>query len=304
MTLLQLKYIAMVAKCGSFSKAAQYLYVTQPGISKMVRAIEEELEITIFVRSSAGITLTSEGKELLNMGNRLLNDADRITQHFKQDIGNTHEMLSVSSQHYCFVIDALSMLQNESKKDSCIYKLLMGQNPEVIQQVADKESELGVLFVGEHNRKYMNHVFENNNLEYHELMTSIPYVFIHNSHPLAAKEALTFEDLQPYPCIMYELDADCPSILQEELLSTDFYPQKVNIISGLYQSLEIMCYNKGYDLGNGVIAPSNKAQGIVKRPITGFDMPISIGWICQKGHVLSLLASRFVENLKALSVDA
>ena len=43
MTLLQLKYISTVAKCGSFSKAAQVLYVSQPGISKMVCALEEEL---------------------------------------------------------------------------------------------------------------------------------------------------------------------------------------------------------------------------------------------------------------------
>ena len=59
MTLLQLKYISTVAKCGSFSKAAQVLYVSQPGISKMVCALEEELGITIFVRSAAGITLTA-----------------------------------------------------------------------------------------------------------------------------------------------------------------------------------------------------------------------------------------------------
>ena len=44
MTLLQLKYISTVAKCGSFSKAAQVLYVSQPGISKMVCALEEELD--------------------------------------------------------------------------------------------------------------------------------------------------------------------------------------------------------------------------------------------------------------------
>ena len=75
MTLLQLKYISTVAKCGSFSKAAQVLYVSQPGISKMVCALEEELGITIFVRSAAGITLTAEGRELLNMGERLLTDA-------------------------------------------------------------------------------------------------------------------------------------------------------------------------------------------------------------------------------------
>ena len=107
MTLLQLKYISTVAKCGSFSKAAQVLYVSQPGISKMVCALEEELGITIFVRSAAGITLTAEGRELLNMGERLLTDAEHISQHFSQDLSKTHETLSVSSQHYCFVIDAM-----------------------------------------------------------------------------------------------------------------------------------------------------------------------------------------------------
>ena len=132
MTLLQLKYIAMIAKCGSFSKAAQTLYVTQPGISKMVRAVEEELGITIFVRSSVGITLTAEGEELVRMGNRLLKDADQITQHFRQEICNTHEELNVSSQHYCFVIDALMDYQRASKKDDYTYKLLVGQGPEVI----------------------------------------------------------------------------------------------------------------------------------------------------------------------------
>ena len=117
MTLLQLKYISTVAKCGSFSKAAQVLYVSQPGISKMVCALEEELGITIFVRSAAGITLTAEGRELLNMGERLLTDAEHISQHFSQDLSKTHETLSVSSQHYCFAIDAMMAYQNTYQKE-------------------------------------------------------------------------------------------------------------------------------------------------------------------------------------------
>ena len=133
MTLLQLKYISTVAKCGSFSKAAQALYVSQPGISKMVCALEEELGITIFVRSAAGITLTAEGRELLNMGERLLTDAEHISQHFSQDLSKTHETLSVSSQHYCFAIDAMMAYQNTYQKESYTYKFLVGQGPEVIQ---------------------------------------------------------------------------------------------------------------------------------------------------------------------------
>lgn len=300
MTLLQLKYVAMVAKCGSFCKAAQSLYVTQPGISKMVCSLEEELGITIFVRSSGGITLTADGKELLNMGNRLLNDADLITQHFMDSAISVRETLKVSSLHYCFVMDALSMLQNKSEEDAYSYKLSIGQNPDVIREVANKDSELGVLFVAEHNKKHMDRVFEDNDLEFHELITSIPYAFFHKNHPLASKKSVTLEDLQPYPCIMYELTPDSPSILQEELFPMDFYPKKVNIINGLGQSLQLMTMCNGYDLGNGIIAPSNRGWGVVKRPVEGFDAPISIGWICHRAHMLSPFAAEFVENLKKL----
>lgn len=176
MTLLQLKYISTVAKCGSFSKAAQVLYVSQPGISKMVCALEEELGITIFVRSAAGITLTAEGRELLNMGERLLTDAEHISQHFSQDLSKTHETLSVSSQHYCFAIDAMMAYQNTYQKESYTYKFLVGQGPEVIQQVVDKTTELGVLFISSRSRKHMNRVFGDNNLEFHPLFDSKPYV--------------------------------------------------------------------------------------------------------------------------------
>ena len=302
MTLLQLKYIAMVAKYGSFNKAAQYLYVTQPGISKMVRAVEDELGITIFVRSNGGITLTAEGRELLNMGSRLLNDAELITQHFKQN-SSKHEKLSICSQHYCFVVDALSELQKNSVTASYTYKLLIGQNPEVIHHVSDNDCELGILFIGEHNQKYMTRVFEENDIVFHKLLVSKPYVFFQRNHPLANKKVVTFEDLNAYPCIMYELNSEAPSILHEEFLAADFYPEKINIVSGLYQSLQVMLNCNGYDFGSGVISPSIKAQGIVKRPLKGYEMPIVIGWIARKNYILSPLAQKFIEHLKNICLQ-
>ena len=72
MTLQQLKYVSMVERCGSFSKAAQKLYVSQPSVSNLVHGLEEELGITIFERTSSGVIITNEGRELLKLGNKFL----------------------------------------------------------------------------------------------------------------------------------------------------------------------------------------------------------------------------------------
>lgn len=72
MTLQQLKYVSMVERCGSFSKAAQKLYVFQPSVSNLVHGLEEELHITIFQRTPSGVVITNEGRELLKLGNKLL----------------------------------------------------------------------------------------------------------------------------------------------------------------------------------------------------------------------------------------
>ena len=303
MTLLQLRYISEVAKQGSFCKAAQNLYVSQPGISKMVAALEKELGIAIFVRSASGITLTAEGKRLLDAGNRLLRDADHIAEQFSQDAPSYPESFCVSSLHYSFVVDAFTELLRRARSTSQHYKIHICQSPDVLQHVADLESEIGVLSAGDHNREYLARVLERSGLEFHRLIRSNICAFLHESHPLADKASLTFSDLAPYPCIMYELDMDSPSILHEEFSISAFYPKRVVVVTGLYQSLEVMVRCQGYDLGNGVISPGNKRQGVIKRPVEGLDAPVSIGWICRRGQSLSAPAAEFVKALETYCRD-
>ncbi len=53
-----------MAKCGSFSKAAKSLYMTQPAISQAIMQLEDELEIRLFTRTPRGVVLTKEGEIL------------------------------------------------------------------------------------------------------------------------------------------------------------------------------------------------------------------------------------------------
>ena len=65
MELRQIRYVLTVARCHSFSRAAEALFVSQPAISQQIQALEAELQTKLFVRDTHGVSLTREGGELL-----------------------------------------------------------------------------------------------------------------------------------------------------------------------------------------------------------------------------------------------
>ncbi len=75
-TLDQLRILKAIAAQGSFKKAADLLYVTQPAVSLQIQNLEKQLEITIFDRGGRKALLTEEGRLLLEYSERILNQCD------------------------------------------------------------------------------------------------------------------------------------------------------------------------------------------------------------------------------------
>ena len=98
MNLNQLYYLQAIAQARGLTRAADALYVTQSNLSHSMAALEEELGITIFTRSSTGIAITNEGRELLKLSNRLLRDADYISEYFHSDTEQEKPSFFLSSQ--------------------------------------------------------------------------------------------------------------------------------------------------------------------------------------------------------------
>jgi len=65
MDVRELRYFLAVARCGSFSRAAQQLNITQPALSRQLKKLEEELGVTLFIRSHQGVELTESGALLM-----------------------------------------------------------------------------------------------------------------------------------------------------------------------------------------------------------------------------------------------
>lgn len=293
MTLQQLKYVSMVEKCGSFSQAAQKLYVSQPSISNLVNALEEELGITIFTRSSTGIAITNEGRELLKLSNRLLRDADYISEYFHSDTEGPKPTFFVSSQHYDFVVSAFEEFVDGLDAERYTLGLNQTQTAAVIEDVRKQYSDLGVIFLSDVNRRHMMKVLEDNNLEFHAVTQAAPHAFLSVTHPLAKRESVTPEELMDYPCIVYEQNADSPGFFSEEMMLPNFYPRKVVYISDLYVSTALMRSCNAYDIGTGVISP-RLAQEVACVPIDTDDR-VDIGWIGIRGRMLRPIERAFLD---------
>ena len=83
MNILHLKYAVEISKTKSISRAAQNLYMGQPNLSRAIKELEESLGITIFRRTSKGITVTPEGEEFLQYAKPIISQVDAIEELYR-----------------------------------------------------------------------------------------------------------------------------------------------------------------------------------------------------------------------------
>src|SRR5919106_4982769 len=85
--LRDLRYFVAVAEELSFSRAAERLFVSQPTLSKQVRALERALRTTLFDRNGRSLALTATGSELLVQARRMLSEWDDATGELQRLAG-------------------------------------------------------------------------------------------------------------------------------------------------------------------------------------------------------------------------
>lgn len=84
MTLVQLRHLISLAESGSFSKSAQAMYITQPALSRSIRALEDELGIPLFDRVGRRSEVTSFGREVVERARHLVFEAGDLRDSGRQ----------------------------------------------------------------------------------------------------------------------------------------------------------------------------------------------------------------------------
>ncbi len=295
MTLQQLRYLIAIANSGSISAAAHELYVSQSSLSVAVRDIERECGITIFERSNRGITLTTEGLELLGYARQIIEQADLMDARYAANAKPVSQKLAVSSQHYAFVTEAFLEFVEEYEGEGYAFSLSETRTAEIIEDVRDFRSDVGVLYLSSFNEAVLTRAFEDANLSFTSLFTARPHVFLGEHHPLADRDRLHIEELAAYPRYTFE-QGNTNSFFYAEEPFAELPHEKRIMIRDRGTLSNLLAHHSGFTVSTGVLS-SEMQSGIVAIPLKT-DEVMTVGYIVHDERQLSALALSYIEKLK------
>ena len=294
MTLQQLKYVIAIADSGSVNAASKRLYVSQPSLSSAVKDLEEEVGFEVFRRSNRGVIITAQGEEFLNYARQVCAQFALLEERFVS--GQSKKKFSVSAQHYTFAVSAFAELVRKVGMEEYEFSMLETRTYECIENVRDYKSELGILYLDDFNREYITKLLEENNLEFHSLQDCSTCVYLWREHPLAGRAELSLEDLEPYPCIAFEIGKQNSLFLSEEVMSTYQYRQLIRV-SDRATVLNFMKGLNGYTLCSGIICEQLNGSEYRAIPLSNGGV-MRIGYIQRRGSVLSQLGELYLQEVR------
>ena len=190
----QLRAFCHAAQLQSMSKAADRLSLTQPAVSRQIRALEEEFLTALFVRRGPRISLTAAGRRLLRMALPLVESMDRLPETFAEDVrrtvsGEIHITAGMASS--AFVLPRYIARFRERYPDVRVHITTVAGR-DAVRIILDRRADFGI--------GAMEVVPDN--ISFRKIQSS-RYVFVTPpDHPLAVLDTISVDDLGKYPTVM------------------------------------------------------------------------------------------------------
>lgn len=294
MNIKQLEYLVKAVEVGNITQAAKELFISQPSLSNAIKDLEQEMNVTILNRSQKGVTLTVEGEEFLRYAHQVLEQVELMRRRYHEE-SRPKQIFSVAAQHYAFVVDAFVSL---IKKFDLDYQASLKElrTYEVIEEVANLRSEIGVIYRSHYNYHVITNTLKEKHLTFTSLYKVKPHVFIDKNHPLVNKKAIELDDLLPYPKLSYEQGTHNSLYFFEEVLADQFSPKQI-IVSDRATLFNLLIGLNGYTISSGIINDNLNGPNIAAIPLI-CDEVIELGYITNDLHRLNPIALDYLELLK------
>ena len=300
MDVQQLQYFVVSVDMGSFHSAAEALITTQPNVSKIVKSLEEELNMTLLNRTRSGVTITPQGESVYMYAIEVLKNINIINE-FKK--GQNIDVLSISSVPSNTLSFYLSQFYNKQSRKDIRLDFFETNVQNIIRRVHARKAELGFVYISKRSMSAFKQQIKSKGLEYHEL-TKVPlYLFVGRNNPLYKKDSVEETDLKDIKLVQYHekqfsLYNHLGHIKEDIIYNGDSVSiSYTNSDSFLTQSLK---HTEHGSIASSFVKNQYQEYGIKAIPIISCERSISFGYIRRKKDKVSDLGESLIEYLENL----
>lgn len=244
MKLHQLRYVREVVKQGlNISMAADALHTSQPGVSKQIQLLEQELNLQIFQRTGKRLTgITEPGKNIVELAERVIRDMENIKligdEFSHEDVGTLTIATTHTQARYRLPGAVKAFMQKYPQVKLNIHQ---GNPTQVAEQVESGEADIGIATEA---------------ISHYEKVLCLPAyqwnrcVVVPHGHPLLDNLPLTLKKLTQYPLITYDFAFTGGSLVSSVFEKEGLTP---NVVLTAIDADVIKTY-VGLGLGVGLLA--------------------------------------------------
>ncbi|MCQ2558755.1 MAG: LysR family transcriptional regulator [Oscillospiraceae bacterium] len=214
MKIIQLEYFLKIVECGSITKAAKELYVSQPTLTKAINNLEAEFNIHLLERSAQGICVTPEGRKFFRYAVNVVIASRNLVNTFSESTGETC-VLSLASQQLDFVYDLIDEICASHSYRSINIDLQELRRGKVAEYVADFRSDLGLMVLSGDDTLSFQRQLTKRQLQISPLDTSGVYICVGPNSPYYERSEVSIEEASS--CLHVLLDID--EVSKYELLA-------------------------------------------------------------------------------------
>lgn len=296
MNILHLKYAVEVAKTRSISKAAENLYMGQPNLSRAIKELEESLGITIFRRTTKGISITPDGEEFLQYARQIVQKVEEVEQIY-QNGRQKKQSFSVSVPRASYLSFAMADFSRSMKTGSpAEFYYCETNSMNAINSVVREDFNLGIVRFQASYEKYFSDLFKDKKLASETIAEFSYLMIISKNDPLASKETVSIEELSDYIEICHA-DPYVPSVptidvRRSEL--TDFVERRIFVYERGTQFVILKTVPQTFMWVSPVPQPLLDANDLAQVRVKGAEKLYKDVLIYRKNYRLSDLDKEFI----------
>ena len=197
MELRTLKYFITIAECQNFSKASKLLHISQPTLSRQIAYLEEELGVTLFIRTKPNIKLTQAGELCLEKSRDILIQYENMCAALSEiKKGNTGSVSIgyVNLSQFRILSNVIEYI-NENYPNIKL-KIIQMSLPEVQDAIIEKKLDIGF--------DMRLNINDTDNINYKKVTNSNLYAVVSVRHKFAKRESISINELKDEKIVIFE----------------------------------------------------------------------------------------------------